>query len=89
MSAFSQLQMRERAKNQLAPSELPAGHVVVVAVTNAMQCKKKKEKMPLKLFCIISMICVPVLVLISVRRLWELQMCMTRFMCECMYLYVY
>lgn len=35
---------------------------------NAMQ-KKKKEKMPLKLFCIISMICVPVLVLISVRRL--------------------
>lgn len=41
MSAFSQLQMRERAKNQLAPSELPAGHVVVVAVTNAMQKKKK------------------------------------------------
>lgn len=44
MSAFSQLQMRERAKNQLAPSELPAGHVVVVADTNAMQCNAKKEK---------------------------------------------
>lgn len=45
MSAFSQLQMRERAKNQLAPSELPAGHVVVVvAVTNAMQCNAKKKK---------------------------------------------
>lgn len=38
--------------------------------------QQQQQKKPLKLFCIISMICVPVLLLISVRRLWELQMLM-------------